>query len=128
MPPSPRRTAIAVSVASSAAPTPSVRRSRSGKRTPTVLQLAWLRRGLSQPGGKLPLFDDAGQRINSSVVRSCREAGWVEPWFYNPLKPAWEVCRLTDTGRSLLAGFIENTESCRYQPAGGLAPGGLAPS
>jgi hypothetical protein len=29
--------------------------------------------------------------------------GWAEPWFSNPLKPDWLVCKLTDTGRALLA-------------------------
>jgi hypothetical protein len=71
-------------------------------KTPTVAQLRWLRRGLDQPGGKLPLFDESGQRITAQVVRSCVRAGWAEPWFHNPLKPDWEVCRLTDAGRALL--------------------------
>ena len=74
-----------------------------GARTPTAGQLAWLRRGLSQPGGKLPLFDESGQRVSSSVVRSCRSAGWAEPWFQNPIKPTWEVCRLTEAGRAMLS-------------------------
>ena len=74
-----------------------------GRRVPSELQLIWLRRGLSQPGGKLPLFDDSGQRVSSSVIAACRRAGWIEPWFHNPIKPSWEVCRLTDAGRAMLA-------------------------
>lgn len=66
---------------------------------PTPAQKAWLRRGLEQPGGKLPLFDDSGRRINERTVRSCLEQGWAEPWFENPIKPDWLVCKLTEQGR-----------------------------
>ena len=80
-------------------------RSKSSKterraRKPSSLQLAWLCRGLTQPGGKLPLFDESGQRVNEAVIRSCRDAGWVEPWFDNPIKPTWKICRLTECGRA----------------------------
>lgn len=70
---------------------------------PTVSQVTWLKRGLEQPGGKLPLFDQAGQRVSERTVRSCIEKGWAEPWFANPLKPDWLVCKLTDSGRGLFA-------------------------
>ena len=66
---------------------------------PTTVQHRWLRSGLSQPGGKLPLFDAYGQRIASRTVKSCLEQGWAEPWFSNPLKPDWLVCKLTHLGR-----------------------------
>ncbi len=69
---------------------------------PTPLQLRWLRRGIDQAGGKLPLFDEAGQRVSGRTVRSCIDRGWAAPWFANPLKPDWQVCKLTDTGRALL--------------------------
>jgi hypothetical protein len=36
-------------------------------------------------------------------VRSCLDHGWVEPWFANPVKPDWIICKLTETGRSLFA-------------------------
>ncbi len=71
---------------------------------PTAQQRHWLVRGMKQPGGKLPLFDEWGQRINERTVRSCIEQGWAEPWFTNPLKPDWLVCKLTDAGRSALRG------------------------
>lgn len=67
---------------------------------PSTQQREWLRRGLEQPGGKLPLFDRWGQRISERTVRSCIEQGWAEPWFTNPLKPDWLVCKLTSEGRS----------------------------
>jgi hypothetical protein len=69
---------------------------------PTEVQRAWLARGLSQPGGKLPLFDKAGRRIDARTIRSCIDQGWAEPWFANPLKPDWLVCRLTDSGRAMV--------------------------
>jgi len=66
---------------------------------PTLPELLYLRRGLAQPGGKLPLFDLDGQAISRQVVRACLERGWAEPWFANPLKPDWLVCKLTKVGR-----------------------------
>ena len=63
--------------------------------------LVYLHRGLSQPGGKLPLFDLDGQQVNPRIVRDCLARGLAEPWFPNPLKPDWLVCRLTDSGRRL---------------------------
>ena len=71
--------------------------------SPSPTQLKWLRRGLSQPGGKLLLFDSWGQRVNDQTVRSCIAQGWAEPWFANPLKPDWLVCKLTSSGRSIAA-------------------------
>jgi hypothetical protein len=68
---------------------------------PTDVQKAWLSRGLAQPGGKLPLFDDAGRRIDQRTIRACIDQGWAEPWFANPLKPDWLVCRLTEAGRTV---------------------------
>lgn len=64
-------------------------------------QAKWLQRGLAQPGGKLPLFDDAGKRVSARTVQSCIDKGWAEPWFANPMKPDWLVCKLTDKGRAL---------------------------
>ena len=68
---------------------------------PALLELLYLRRGLAQPGGKLPLFDLDGQAVDATTVRRCLEHGWAEPWFSNPLKPDWLVCKLTELGRRL---------------------------
>lgn len=68
---------------------------------PTLVQLRWLRRGLDQAGGKLPLFDEAGRQVSPRTIRACIAAGWAEPWFFNPIKPDWLVCRLTDDGRAV---------------------------
>lgn len=70
---------------------------------PTLGQKSWLARGLGQPGGKLPLFDEEGQHYPVRTVRSCIDRGWAEPWFNNPLKPGWLVCKLTEKGRSIAA-------------------------
>lgn len=69
---------------------------------PTLVQRAWLVRGLPQTGYKLPLFDQLGQSINSRTIRSCIDQGWAEPWFENPIKPDWLVCKLTKEGRRVL--------------------------
>jgi hypothetical protein len=66
---------------------------------PTAAQRGWLVRGLEQPGGKLPLFDRNGQRVSRRTIKSCLEHGWAAPWFSNPLKPDWLVCKLTPAGR-----------------------------
>ncbi len=66
---------------------------------PTGAQRAYLARGLKQPGGKLPLFDEEGQSIDPKLIRACLAQGWAAPWFNNSLKPDWLVCRLTDAGR-----------------------------
>ena len=68
---------------------------------PTLPELLYLRRGVTQPGGKLPLFDLDGQTIAAAIVRRCLDRGWAEPWFSNPLKPDWLVCKLTESGRRL---------------------------
>lgn len=70
-----------------------------GRKQPSPAQRAWLARGLDQPGGKLPLFDADGGRIDPRTMRSCIDQGWAAPWFDNPLKPDWLVCRLTEAGR-----------------------------
>lgn len=82
------------------------------RRKPTPAQQAWLRRGLVQPGGKLPLFDENGRRVPLSTIRRCLDAGWAEPLFANPIKPDWLVCKLTDAGRALLS----ETASGRSKP------------
>ena len=68
---------------------------------PTAAQLRYLRLGLNQAGGKLPLFDDHGQEINPKTIRSCVAKGWAEPWFDNPAMPNWLVCKLTASGREV---------------------------
>jgi hypothetical protein len=47
------------------------------------------------------LFDLDGQRVDERIVRRCLAEGWAEPWFANPLKPDWLVCKLTPAGRAL---------------------------
>ena len=54
-------------------------RSRKASAGPTAAQLAWLKRGLAQPGGKLPLFDDSGQRVNTRTIK-LQLSNWDEFW------------------------------------------------
>jgi hypothetical protein len=83
---------------------------------PSEAQRRYLERGLSQPGGKLPLFDRDGREIAHKTIETCIAHGWAEPWFANPLKPDWLVCRLTAAGYRALG-----------QPAPGAGPGPLTP-
>ncbi len=71
---------------------------------PTACQRRWLVRGVAQPGGKLPLFDEEGQRVSPRTIRACIKSGWAEPWRPNPIQPGWLVCKLTEDGRRALGG------------------------
>ena len=76
----------------------------SRKPTPSPAQRAWLKLGVDQPGGKLPLFDRQGQAVDPRTIQACVEQGWAEPWFRNPIKPDWLVCKLTEAGRKAAEG------------------------
>jgi hypothetical protein len=65
---------------------------------PTDAQRRYLERGLTQPGGKLPLFDRDGREVPRKTIESCMAHGWAAPWLDNPIKPDWLVCRLTAAG------------------------------
>ena len=54
---------------------------------PTAPQLRWLRRGLDQAGGKLPLFDEEGQRVSERTVRSCIDRAGPRPGLPIPSSP-----------------------------------------
>ncbi|WP_298959778.1 hypothetical protein [uncultured Roseibium sp.] len=77
----------------------------------TAPQKRWLKKGLSQPGGKLPLFDDNGREIPARTIRACIEAGWAEPWFFNPIKPDWLVCKLTPAAIEVLSASQKKGKS-----------------
>ena len=76
------------------------------RHSPSAVQQAWLQRGLDQPGGKLPLFDEFGQHIDPRTIQACIDQGWAEPWYANPLKPDWHVCKLTASGRAMAIRMI----------------------
>jgi hypothetical protein len=82
--------------------TSSVAQDDTSHEGPSRAQKEWLRRGLDQAGGKLPLFTEDGQQVCERTVRACIQKGWAEPWFSNPLKPDWIVCKLTDEGRKVV--------------------------
>ena len=65
---------------------------------PTEPQRRYLLCGLSEPGGKLPLFDRNGHEVAARIVEACIARGWAERWCANPIKPDWLVCRLTPEG------------------------------
>ncbi|WP_417670848.1 hypothetical protein [Roseibium sp.] len=75
----------------------------SRKGVPSAAQTRWLQKGLDQPGGKLPLFDDRGREVPGRTIRVCIAEGWAEPWFSNPIKPDWLVCKLTQKGADVLS-------------------------
>jgi hypothetical protein len=65
---------------------------------PTEAQRRYLERGLSEAGGKLPLFDREGREVPRKTIEACIAHGWAESWGRNPIKPDWLVCRLTPAG------------------------------
>jgi hypothetical protein len=65
---------------------------------PTDAQRRYLERGLTEPGGKLPLFDRDGREVPTKTIETCMARGWAAPWLNNPVKPDWLVCRLTAGG------------------------------
>lgn len=69
---------------------------------PTEPQRRYLERGVREAGGKLPLFDRDGREVAPRTVQACITHGWAEPWFNNPIKPDWLVCRLTAAGYAVL--------------------------
>jgi hypothetical protein len=71
-------------------------------RRPTQAQRRYLERGLTQAGGKLPLFDRSGREVSKKTIESCLAQGWATLWVHNPIKPDWLVCRLTQAGYHVL--------------------------
>lgn len=71
---------------------------------PTEPQRRYLERGLTEPGGKLPLFDRNGREVPRRTIEACIANGWATPWAANPVKPDWLVCRLTPEGYRVVGG------------------------
>ena len=82
---------------------------------PTEAQRRYLERGLTQPGGKLPLFDGDGREVPKRTVESCVAHGWATPWAANPIKPDWLVCRLTEAGYRALGATPPATNALTKQ-------------
>lgn len=83
-------------------PIPQIHANNAAEVRPTDAQRRYLERGLTQPGGKLPIFDAEGREISRRTVEACVANGWAEPWFHNPLKVDWLVCKLTEGGYRVL--------------------------
>jgi hypothetical protein len=74
----------------------------AGGARPSEPQRRYLERGLSEPGGKLPLFDRDGREVPRKTIEACIAHGWAQAWVQNPIKPDWLVCRLTPAGYRVL--------------------------
>jgi hypothetical protein len=85
---------------------------------PTEAQRRYLERGLTQAGGKLPLFGRDGREVSRKTVESCVAHGWAMPWVQNPIKPDWLVCRLTEAGYRVLGSEPPMAPAPREQPPG----------
>src|SRR5262249_30516422 len=51
---------------------------------PTEAQRRYLERGLTQAGGKLPLFDRDGREVSKKTIESCVAHGWGTPRGHHP--------------------------------------------
>ena len=51
---------------------------------PSEAQRRYLERGLTQPGGKLPLFDRDGREVSRKTIESCVAHGWAIPGCTTP--------------------------------------------
>ena len=87
-------------------------------RRPSEAQRRYLERGLTQPGGKLPLFDRNGREVAKQTIESCIAQGWAVPWVHNPIKPGWLVCRLSVAGYRVLGGEPPTQGTAGATPAG----------
>ena len=94
---------------------------------PTAVQRRWLKAGLEQPGGKLPLFDSDGQKVSKKTVDACIRQNWAEPWFANPLKPDWQVCKLTHLGREVASEVVYPPRLRALSSATPINPASAAP-
>lgn len=83
---------------------------------PSEAQRRYLERGLTQAGGKLPLFGLDGREVSRKTVESCVAHGWASPWVHNPIKPDWLVCRLTPAGYRVLGGVPPAAEEPTVPP------------
>jgi hypothetical protein len=90
---------------------------------PTEPQRRYLERGLTQPGGKLPLFDRDGRGVASRTIEACVAHGWAERWVHNPIRPEWQVCKLTAKGYEVL-GRRPGEPPCDAAPGGTVVPSG----
>ena len=88
---------------------------------PTEPQRRYLERGLAEPGGKLPLFDQNGREVPRKTIEACIARGWAAPWVANPVKPDWLVCRLTPEGYRVLGGSPPRDAEGSTSPAGSPA-------
>jgi len=62
----------------------------------------WLRGGGAREDGRLALFDQFGEPIDKKIVKTAIASGFAEPWFTNPMRPQWTICRLTRKGQDFL--------------------------
>lgn len=67
----------------------------------SAAQRAYLKRGVGQPGGRLPLFDWSGQKVSTSTVQACVRRGWAERVTSSP-QAQLPHYRLTESGSDLL--------------------------
>src|SRR3954465_9304848 len=79
-------------------------------RRPTPAQWRYLERGLTQAGGKLPLFDRNGRGVSRKTIEPSTAPGWGTAWLPTPIKPDWLVCRLTEGGYRVLGGQAPSQE------------------
>src|SRR5262249_36050729 len=71
---------------------------------PSEAQRRYLERGLTQAGGKLPLFDRDGREVSRKTIESCVPPVWAPLGVPTPTKRAWLVSPLPPAGYRVLGG------------------------
>ena len=86
---------------------------------PTPSQRRWLRRGLDQAGGKLPLFDEYGRQVSERTVKSCIDQGWAERFDMSHEAGGFgdtpEQVAAFRTGRDLLFGYAQAAQNATLE-------------
>jgi len=49
--------------------------------------------------------------VSRKTIEACIAHGWAEPWFQNPIKPDWLVCKLTPAGKAVIRSGIRGQRS-----------------
>ena len=65
-------------------------------------QLSYLMGGMTRIDGKLPLFDESGEKIPQPTIDAVVKKGWAEPVYTRTFLKDMGIYRITDLGKQIL--------------------------
>ena len=74
---------------------------------PSLAQQKYLKKGAKHRWGRLPLFDEDGQRYADSTISSCFNAGWIVPAYEKDFMKGAPIFALTDYGHEVVQNLPE---------------------